>query len=220
MKFSMTDYNQARESMVDTQVRPSDVTRFSVIEAMLSTRRELYVPEHLKDIAYSETNIRVSKNRFVLEPRTIAKMLELADIKNYEIVLDIACGLGYSTSLIAKIAQLVIGVEEPELASKAEKVIAQESIDNAIVHSSDINSGANEFGPYDIALIQGGVEFVPTTVAQQVKLGGRLVAIFMNGSVGECCIGIRRETGVDWRGAFNANAPLLTEFTKSKSFIF
>ena len=91
----MADFSARRVMMVDTQVRPSDVTKFPIIAAMLRTPREVYVPGALREAAYMGENVALGQGRVVLEARTLAKLLDALDIQPGELVLDIGCGLGY-----------------------------------------------------------------------------------------------------------------------------
>jgi protein-L-isoaspartate(D-aspartate) O-methyltransferase len=90
----MADFSARRVMMVDTQVRPSDVTKFPIIAAMLRTPREVYVPGPLREAAYVGENIALGAGRVVLEARTLAKLLDALDIQPGELALDIGCGLG------------------------------------------------------------------------------------------------------------------------------
>ena len=109
----MTDFATRRRMMVDTQVRPSDVTKFPIIDAMLRIPREAFVPDSEREAAYAGRNVRLAENRVVLEPRTLAKMLDAVNIDNDDLVLDIGAGFGYSSAVIARIAEAVVAVEEP-----------------------------------------------------------------------------------------------------------
>ena len=91
----MSDFQTRRTMMVDTQVRPSDVTKFPIIDAMLSVPREAYVPQSQRQAAYASDNLEVGAGRWLLEPRTFAKMLDALSIQAGDLVLDIGCGLGY-----------------------------------------------------------------------------------------------------------------------------
>ncbi len=97
--------------MVDTQVRPSDVTKFPIIDAMLRVPREIYVPAAMRDVAYVGENVDLGGGRVVLDPRVLAKMLNALDVQPDEMVLDIGCGLGYSTAVLARLAEAVVAVE-------------------------------------------------------------------------------------------------------------
>ena len=116
----MSEFATRRVMMVDTQVRPSDVTKFPIIDAMLSVPREAYVPGDKREAAYVGENLDIGGGRVVLEARTLAKMLDALDIQPTEMVMDIGCGLGYSAAVIARLADAVVAVEEdPALAAAA-----------------------------------------------------------------------------------------------------
>ena len=89
--------------MVDTQIRPSDVTKFPIIDAMLAVPREIFVPAQLREAAYVGENVELGGGRVVLEPRTLAKMLDALDIHADDLVLDIGCALGYSAAVMARL---------------------------------------------------------------------------------------------------------------------
>ena len=107
----MTDFTNRRTLMVDTQVRPSDVTKFPIIEAMLHVRREVFVPDDKLEAAYAGENLPLGPGRVILEPRTFAKMLDGLAIEPTELVLDLGCGLGYSSAVLARLAEAVVAVE-------------------------------------------------------------------------------------------------------------
>ena len=100
----MTDFATRRTMMVDTQVRPSDVTKFTIIEAMLSVPREVYVPADKREAAYMGEHVPLGQGRVLMDPRTLATMLDALAIPPGETVLDLFCGLFYSTSVIARMA--------------------------------------------------------------------------------------------------------------------
>lgn len=219
MSLVMSDYASRRTAMVDTQVRPSDVTKFPIISAMLSVPRESFVPLDLRDAAYMGENIDLGEGRVVLEPRTLAKMLDALDIQRGALVLDVGCGLGYSSAVLAEMSEAVIAVEEdPQLASEAQSVLNELNFDNVYVHEGPLAAGAVEHGPYDVILVQGGVENVPKILTDQLKLGGRIACLFMDGNLGDVRIGLKTETGVTWRSVFNAGAPVLAGFTRDHAF--
>ena len=95
--------------MVDTQVRPSDVTKFPIIDAMLKVARENYVPVAKREAAYLGENLELGEGRIMLEPRTLAKMLDALAINGDELVLDVGCAYGYSSAVIAHMAEVVVG---------------------------------------------------------------------------------------------------------------
>ena len=217
----MIDYQAARIAMVDGQVRPSDVTLYPIIDAMLNVPREVYVPTDMRAVAYVGKHIDLENGGVVLAPRILAKMLETLDIQPNELVLDIGVGMGYSAAVIARLAEAVIAVEEnAELAGIAETTLSEQSADNAIVHNGSLAAGAAEHGPYDAIVVEGGVEALPDSLLSQLKIGGRIAAIFIDGPNGQCRIGVRTEAGISWDAVFDATAPVLSGFEVEKTFSF
>ena len=215
----VADYATRRTMMVDTQVRPSDVTKFPIIDAMLSLPRETFVPSHLREAAYIGENLDLGGGRVMLEPRTLAKMVDALDIRPGHVVLDLGCGLGYSTALAARLADFVVGVEDDETrADEAQQILSEEGIDNAAVVSGPLAEGAAKSAPYDIVMIQGAIETLPEAIAEQVKDGGRIGAIFATGALGTVRIGHKLDGRVSWRYAFNAGAPVLDGFLAARTF--
>ncbi|SCM67441.1 protein-L-isoaspartate O-methyltransferase family protein [Donghicola eburneus] len=214
----MTDFANRRTMMVDTQVRPSDVTKFNVIEAMLAVPREVYVPEARKEAAYMGENIELAADRVVLEPRTTGKLLDALDIQPDELVLDLGCAYGYSAAVIAHLAEAVIAVEAEDFAKEAEANLSQNGVDNVAVVEGELAAGAAKHGPYDVIVIEGGVEELPTAIADQLKEGGRIGCIFQEGALGTVKIGYKLDGLINWRYSFNAGAPVLKGFAKQPSF--
>lgn len=215
----MSDFASRRVMMVDTQVRPSDVTKFPIIDAMLTVPRELYVPSDRREAAYVGENLDIGGGRVVLEARTLAKLLDALDIQPGEMVLDLGCGLGYSAAVIARLAETVVAVEEdPNLAADAQRLLSEEGVDNALVIAGPLANGSAKHAPYDVLIVQGGVEAMPEALLAQVKDGGRIGAVFMDGVLGTAMVGFKSEGRVSWRSSFNATAPVLNGFHKVRSF--
>ena len=205
--------------MVDTQVRPSDVTKFPIIDAMLTVQREAYVPRMKREAAYMGENLDIAPGRVLLEPRTLAKMLDALDIRANELVLDIGSGLGYSAAVMAHMAEAVVAVEEDEtVAGEAHSVLADQGADNVIVHHGPLADGAPQHGPYDVMVLQGAVEQLPDGLLAQLKEGGRIACLFAEGALGVVRIGYKRDGDVAWRFAFNAGAPVLPGFERDMAF--
>jgi protein-L-isoaspartate(D-aspartate) O-methyltransferase len=216
----MSEFASRRMMMVDTQVRPSDVTKFPIIDAMLSVPREVYAPRALQEAAYVGENLEIAPGRVMLEPRTLAKMLDALDIQPDEIVLDLGCGLGYSAAVLARLAETVVAVEEnDDLAAAAQRALSDEGVDNAVVVAGPLAAGAAKHGPYDVITLEGGIETLPEAIATQLKEGGRIAAVFMTGSLGTVKTGIKTGGRIDWRFAFNASAPLLPGFIRERGFV-
>lgn len=216
----MTDFAARRTMMVDTQVRPSDVTKFPIIDAMLSVPREEFVPDAKREAAYMGENVDLGDGRVVLEPRTLAKMLDALDIQPDEMVLDLGCGLGYSAAVLARLADFVVAVESNEaMAAEAQTGLSEFGADNVAVIAGEPAEGNAKNGPYDVIIVQGAVEQVPTALFDQLKDGGRMAAIFADGKLGTARIGYKIDGEMVWRHAFHAGAPVVAGFEASRAFV-
>ena len=216
----MTEFKTRRVMMVDTQVRPSDVTKFPIIDAMLRVPRELYVPNDKIEAAYVGENLPLGRNRVLLEPRTLAKMLDALMLKTDDLVLDVGCAYGYSSAVIADMVEAVIAIEEDaDMAAEAERTLASEGVDNVAVIEGPLAEGAPKHGPYDVILLQGAVEQISDAFLTQLKDGGRIAAIFAEGALGVVRIGYKTNGKVTWRFDFNAGAPVLPGFEKAAEFV-
>ncbi|RME15529.1 MAG: protein-L-isoaspartate O-methyltransferase [Alphaproteobacteria bacterium] len=215
----MPESEALRRAMVDSQIRPSDVTKYPVLEAMLAIPREPFVPDSHVGAAHADSQIPLGGGRYMLEPRTFAKMLDTLDIRPDELVLDLGSGLGYSAAVIGHIADFVIAVEEDEgLAAEAERRLPEAGIDNAAVIAGPLAEGDARHGPYDVIVLEGAIETLPDALAAQLKEGGRIAAIFSEGVAGRARIGVKVAGRIDWHDAFDATAPVLRGFEKKKEF--
>lgn len=205
--------------MVDTQVRPSDVTKFPIIDAMLHVPREEYVPASLREAAYVGENLMLGDGRVVLEPRTLGKILDALLIEPSHVALDLGCGFGYSTAVLAQMCDFVVAVEDDaSRAATAQETLTAQGVDNAAVMTGPLAAGSAKSGPYDIITVQGGVVDVPAALTDQLREGGRIACIFAEGALGVVRIGHKIDGVMNWRFAFNAGAPVLAGFEKEAAF--
>lgn len=213
----MSDFSTRRVTMVDTQVRPSDVTKFPIIAAMLQVPREDFVPEAAREAAYVGQNLPLAPGRVVLEPRTLAKMLDALAIEPGEKVLIVGAGLGYAAALVDQMGGRVVALEEDAaLASGAQSRLAARA--GVTVVAGPLAKGAASEAPFDVILVEGGVEAVPAALTNQLAEDGRIAAIMMEGALGVVRLGLKRDGGVTWRFAFNAAAPVLPGFAAQREF--
>lgn len=216
----MSDFATLREVMVDTQIRPSDVTKFPVLDAMLKIPRELFVPRDKREVAYIGESVPLGNGRVVMDPRTLAKLLDALDVTQDELVLDIGSGLGYSSAILSRLAEAVVALEDDATrVAESEEALQEMGLDNVCVLEGVLQEGAAQHGPYDVILIQGAVEVIPQPIVDQLKDGGRIGVIFANGMHGEARIGYKLDGRLTWRFAFNAVLPRLEGFRKAKEFI-
>jgi protein-L-isoaspartate(D-aspartate) O-methyltransferase len=226
----MTDFSQQRLNMVESQVRPSDVTDQRIIRAMLEVPRERFVPAELAPIAYCDGPVPVAspgskspgrgQPRCLLPARTFAKLVQLAGVGPQSVVLDVGCATGYSTAVLARLAQRVVAVEaDRDLARAAVAALEQLGAGNAKVIERALAEGAPAEGRFDAILLNGAVPAVPPALLEQIADGGRLVAMLHKGPV--CRAHVWRRSGkvVDSQPAFDGAAAPLPGFEAPVGFV-
>ena len=224
----MTDTRLQRLNMVESQVRPSDVTDRRIIKAMLEVPREAFVPHALAPIAYMDEAITVSAKsngaggvRQLLAPRTLAKLIQLAQVGDQSAVLDVGCATGYSTAILAMIAKRAVAVEaDKDLAAAAVRALQKLGLANAMVVHGPLTEGAPAEAPFDAIILNGAVEVIPPSLTEQLKDGGRLVAVVVQGPLSRAQVTLRSGKGFDTRPAFEAPAALLPGFQVPAGFVF
>jgi protein-L-isoaspartate(D-aspartate) O-methyltransferase len=217
----MQDYAAAREMMVDCQVRPSDVTRYGIVDSMLTVPRERFVPPSKRSVAYAGEAVEMASGRWLLDPRVFAKMVDSAEIEPSDAVLDIASGLGYSSAVLSPLCRAVISVESDEaMAKSAEETLSSLSCDNVAVLTGELAEGAPSEAPFEVIMIQGGVADVPQALFDQLADRGRLVAVWMSGDFGQVRVSTKSGTSISHRWVFDAAAPILPGFAKQAAFAF
>lgn len=215
----MTDLTEARINMVENQIRPSDVTDLRIQKAMLTIPRELFLPKTVKLLAYSEERLEIAPGRRVTEPRTLAKMIQAADIKPTDLVLLVGSATGYAAAIVSRLAAAVVALEEDRsLAETAAANFTHLGIDTVAVVTGVLAEGHASQAPYDVILFDGGVEVVPEALKNQLGEGGRLVAPVLEGAVGAVRLYERVGDSVSSRYLFDGFATLLPGFRKPREF--
>lgn len=218
------DARTQRLNMVESQVRPSDVTDRRIIRAMSEVPREAFVPAKQKAVAYMDDAVPLVLSqgrvaRALLPPRTLAKMIQQADIEADDAALVVGAGTGYTAAILARMAKKVIAVEiDPSLAEQASQALAAEKVGNVTVQTGVLTAGAKNDGPYDAILVDGAVSEVPQDLLDQLKEGGRLVAIVANGGPGKVTVWIRSRGTYTASEVFDASAGTLPGFEKKSAF--
>ncbi len=105
------DHEKARRQMVDCQVRTSDVTNLSLLDAFLAVPREAFVPQNLRDLTYLDEELPLGSGRYMIPAAPLARLLQAAGIQPGDTVLDVGCATGYSTALISRLCSSVVGLE-------------------------------------------------------------------------------------------------------------
>lgn len=211
-----------RKNMVDSQVRPSDVTDRRLIRAMLEVPREMFVPVGQRSVAYMDGDLPVSANgrRVLLAPRTLAKMIQHLAPDADASILDVGPGTGYSTAVLAHIAKRVVALEaDAALAEEMQAALAAQKLANAEVFVGAFADGYRALGPYDGILVNGKLSEAPASLLNQLKDGGRLIAILDVNGVGKVCEWRRYAMNFDRRSLFDAEAPVLPGFERTAEFV-
>jgi protein-L-isoaspartate(D-aspartate) O-methyltransferase len=222
----MTDSKLQRLNMVESQVRPSDVTDRRIIKAMLEVPREKFVPGSLASMAYMDEPLPVGTAngagaRYLLAPRTFAKLVQLADVGPESRVLDVGCATGYSTAVLARLAKRVVAVEsEQALAERARRLLEEAGAGNAVVVHGRLAAGAPAEAPFDVILLNGAAETVAPALLEQLADGGRLAAVVAQGPLCRAQVWRRIGKSFDARPAFEAGAPVLPGFERPADFVF
>ncbi len=216
----MFDTVAARRMMVDGQVRTADVTNLDLIAAMLAVPRELFVPPGLAAQAYVDGDIPIGAGRALLKPMVLAKLIQGAQVDAGDHVLDVGCGTGYSSAVLARIVGSVVALEEDAaLAQRAEEALAAAGA-HATVVRGPLNAGWPPAGPYDVILLNGATEIVPDALGRQLKPDGRLACIFGRAPNGKGMIYRLVEGRLVGRPIFDAGAPVLPGFIAPPAFVF
>ncbi|HTN61820.1 MAG TPA: protein-L-isoaspartate O-methyltransferase [Devosia sp.] len=216
----MVDYELARKLMVDNQLRTHHVTERRILAVMGRIPRELFVSEGRKSIAYIDAiqPLGASGTRFMAPPSLLAKLVQLADVQPGDSVLDIGAGTGYSTAVLAGLGAQVHGLEEDAaLVAMANANLASLGVSNASVA---VGSMAQVSGAYDVIVLQGAVETVPSNLFARLKDGGRLVSMIRQGGVAVANLYVKSGTGVTARAEFNATLPPLSTVRPAEQFSF
>jgi protein-L-isoaspartate(D-aspartate) O-methyltransferase len=217
----MFDSASARRMMVDGQVRTADVHNPDLLTAMLTIPRERFVPPSLAEQAYIDSDIEIAPGRVLLKPMVFAKLIEAADVGAGDRVLDVGCGLGYSSAVLSRLAGSVVGLEEDvALVSRAKAALAAAGASGVTLATGPLAAGWPGAAPYDFIVLNGATEIVPDGFASQLKPDGRLVCIFRRGPAAKAMIYRVAEGHLVGRPAFDAAAPVLPGFVAPPAFVF
>jgi protein-L-isoaspartate(D-aspartate) O-methyltransferase len=215
----MPDYAAQRLNMLEAQVRANDVTDLRLQQAMLEIPREDFVPPERRSVAYMEACVPLKRGRWLLDPRSFAKLAQLAAIRPTDLILDVGSGSGYSAAVLAQLGAAVWGLEEDdELHGRAVQLLA--GIGNAEMARGPLANGLKRHAPFDVIFVNGACAVRPQALLEQLKDGGRLVCILAEDSPGRGHLFVRADGAISDRAAFDALVPVLPGFEKVPSFVF
>ncbi|MCH9764465.1 MAG: protein-L-isoaspartate O-methyltransferase [Alphaproteobacteria bacterium] len=220
----MVDAVEQRHNMVESQIRPSDITDRRIIRAMQSVAREKFVPESVRSLAYQDGALALptkhgGAKRAEHAPRVLAKLIQEANIKEHDVILDIGAATGYSSALLAQIGETVLALEEDELlAERATATLSDLSIDNVAVVTGPLIAGYPKAGPYDAIILEGAITAAPDHLFPQLKDAGRLVAVVQSNGSGQAMCWQRSGDTIFKRVCFDATATVLPGFEPVAEF--
>ena len=210
------EFSIARQNMVESQIRPNGITDLALISALGDVERENFADDARRSVAYLDEDLPIGSqgtNRFLLEPMVLGRLLQMAEIKPCDLVLDIGPGSGYSSAVIARLAESVVGVEEDtELCELSGQKLLDMGVTNAVIICGDHASGAANEAPFDVIVINGRVPEVPVALIDQLADGGRLVAVIGGKNQARATVIKKQGQKLSTKAVFDAAAPLLSGF--------
>ena len=172
------DMEQARFNMIEQQIRPWEVLDPVVLDLLSEVKREEFVPAEQKLLAFADVCLPLGNGAAMLEPKMEARLLQELGLKSTDRVLEIGAGSGYMAALLAARAEFVTSLEiEPALVAMARANLSRAGVANVAVEQADGLKGWATKAPYDAIVLSGSVPVLPDVLLQQLKVGGRLVAI-------------------------------------------
>jgi protein-L-isoaspartate(D-aspartate) O-methyltransferase len=208
------DYQAARASMVDTQLRPEGVTYPPVVEAMAAVQREEFVAEDSRPVAYLDRTVPMGAGRFLSAPVVVGKLLTEMTPLPGERALVVGCGTGYSAAVLQAIGLDVTGLESSsELAARAREL-------GIAVVEGPLEEGWKSKAPYHLVLIDGAVEFIPEAIISQLTDHGRLGAALIDRGICRLAVGRRAGSGFGLYTLADSAAAALPGFAKPRTFTF
>lgn len=172
------DFEQARFNMIEQQIRPWDVLDPAVLGLLSQVKREEFVPEGSKLLAFTDVELPLANGSTMLEPKVEARLLQEAGVKESDKVLEIGTGSGYMAALLASCASAVTSVEiDGAQLEIARQNLARAGIGNVNLVKGDGARGWSTGAPFDVIVVSASLPLLPPEMLQQLKVGGRLVAI-------------------------------------------
>jgi protein-L-isoaspartate(D-aspartate) O-methyltransferase len=195
----MLNFARAREQMVDHQIARRGVCDKSVLEAMQCVPREAFVEPGTEEYAYEDWPLPIGEGQTISQPYIVARMIEAAEIKPGERVLEVGAGSGYAAALLSRIAERVYAVERHRsLGEAARERWSKLGYDNITLRVGDGTRGWPEAAPFDAILVSAGSPAVPQALKAQLVVGGRLVIPVDENARGQTLLKITRRSETDY----------------------
>lgn len=219
----MHDFAAYRQNMIESQLRPNQVTDPAVVSVFASVPREMFVPDRLKPVAYIDEQVPLGGGRYLVEPMVTARLVQAAAVKPTDKVLVVGVATGYAAAVLARLAKEVVALEvESALATQATRNLSALGIGNTTVVAGELRLGYGAKAPYDVIFCDGAVAALPPALCNQLAEGGRLVAVMTraDGAVGSGILALKTQGSVSDRALFDAVTPLLPGCAPEPAFAF
>ena len=173
---STDSFVSERVKMVEDQIKGRGIKDLSVLKAVSTVKRELFVPEKYRDLAYSDRPLPIGHNQTISQPYIVAYMTEQLQVEKDQKVLEIGTGSGYQAAVLAELVNHVFTIEIiPELAEGAEKVLNKTGYDNITIRTGDGYKGWPDQAPFDRIMVTAAPEEIPEKLVQQLANDGRMI---------------------------------------------
>lgn len=213
------DFSSMRAAMVASQLRTNEVNDPRVVGAMESVAREAFVPANRMELAYVDVPIPLGGGRSLNSPLATGRLITEAMIEPGMKVLLIAAATGYAAAVVATLGATVVAVEEDTpLVESARKALAD--FPQISVVSGPLAHGAPDQSPFDIIVIDGAVEQVPSELWAQLRDGGRLTTGLLDQGVCRLATGVATNGKGSLRFFADAESALLPGFSVPRGFNF
>src|ERR1700704_1983229 len=175
-KRNMPATHTPHQEMIDRQLKARGIHDAAVLRAMAEVPREEFVPHELVEFAYEDTPLPIDEHQTISQPYIVALMLEALELKSSDKVLDVGTGSGYAAAVASRIAAEVYGIERhATLARAAAERCRRLGYTNVHIRQGDGSLGWPEHAPFDAIMVAAGGPEIPTSLKQQLAIGGRLV---------------------------------------------
>lgn len=220
----MTDFTAARNAMVDSQIHTMGVVNEEILNAYRSVRREEFVPESRRGIAYSDEDMPIAHGRCLMEPVTHARLIQAALPLASDTVLDIGGATGYSAAILSGLTSRVVAVDaDAALLAVAQATWKKLGCNNIIPHQGPFGEGCAAHAPYSLILLNGSVAGIPQVLIDQLASGGRLLGVVRgaNDRIGRAVLVTKNSAGMaSERILFDAAVPYLPGHEPRNGFVF
>jgi protein-L-isoaspartate(D-aspartate) O-methyltransferase len=174
----MLDMEQARFNMIEQQIRPWDVLEGRILDLLKYVRREHFVPESMREMAFMDMEIPLGYGVSMWQPKLEARAVQELHLTRSDKVLEVGTGSGYLTALLSMLAGHVTSVEiVPALSALARQHLQPYHRDNITLEIGDAARGWGDGATYDVIVLTGSTPVLPIAFQNSLNIGGRLFAI-------------------------------------------